>query len=233
MAVHSEDELKVYDRFKAVVFVLLLVFSAFAVAKENKAALNKKPKVGLSMVEPNGEDAYILTDTVRFKGDAPGAKVYLYSELKTLGEAPVKKDLTYEIVVPTKMIMDVDVSLVARDEKGNALETRGPMRFQIDEEVRKRAESTNVELIVDPVKIDTPVDEESIPVGPKGIFGTGAPKSRVKLYINKEHVGTVFADEEGKWSFVYKFAEAGPQVMSAVVSAKDTYTVRFNVTEEN
>jgi len=203
-----------------------------SMAKESKNRADKEPIIGFSLVTPPYEDNYIFasTDTLEFSGTAPGKMVYLHTGQAVLGTSKIE-NLDWKIEVGTDVVMDKDVTLVARDEDGKLLEKIGPLRVGVDSDLRERLEKTSKGVSL-PVEITKPQNEETVS-GRVAIFGTGVPRTRVKIYLNKEQIGSVNVDDDGQWRHVHMFRAAGRQRLSAVTSPNDISTIEFNVAEEN
>lgn len=230
--VRSEDEIRKYDIFKGSVLGVLLLCTAFAYSGARKQQSYKKLRIGLSLVTPVSEDAVIDTETVRFSGSAPGKMVYLISARKKLGESKVDDTYSWSMDIKASDLMDTEVTLVAKDEKDFRLGEKGPMLFTIDDELRKKIESNKGKETDLPVEVTAPIQGQTVSPGITGIFGTGVPNTKVKIYLNKEQIGIVTVDENGEWELSRNLVTTGEQRLSAVSTKTNKSTVVFNVSAD-
>lgn len=235
--VRSEDEIQRYDIFKVSVLVFLVAATGLAFAKRGPAPGLQKTEMALSMVEPTAQDAVLEEDTTRFSGLAPGKLVYLYSDRKKIGESKVV-DYSWEMTVNTKDLVNVDVTLVAKDEDNKDLDSLGPMRFNIPEEVRKRLDKRS-ELVPElPVQITKPIDGEQLADATVAFFGTGVPDSSVKVFLKRldlpsglksegEQINKPTVDKSGEWQFVKTFSPGSYRVTA--LTSSHSSSVEFTV----
>lgn len=231
--VRSEDEIRKYDIFKGTILGLLVICTAFAYGSAKRAASLREVRMGLSVVTPGEEmilDNEVVDGKVLFSGDAPGKAVHISQERKLLGSSKVHK-YAWKIWIDVADLVDKEIFIRAVDEDGKELAQKGPKWYTVSDEVRKRVEERKTDVKPLPVDITAPGDGQTIPSGAAGIFGTGVPKTKVKIYLNKEFITFADVDEDGNWQISRRFYP-GQQTLSAVTPTHKS-TINFQVAEDN
>jgi len=213
--VRSEDEIKRYEIFKGSVFVCLLVCTGFALSQNVKAGYQRQLDVGLSMAEPPSADYVVTSDTVKFKGDAPGTMVHLVTDQKVIGSSKVV-NLGWEMMVKARDIAGHEISLAAYDAKGKMLASGPPMRFTFDQALLDKIQNEIDKNPEFPVAITKPTSGEELYDAQVAFFGTGVADTEVKIYLKNittakpenvqgERILTPVVDANGDWQFVRRF----------------------------
>jgi hypothetical protein len=226
--VRSEDEIRKYDIFKLTVGILLLGCAAISYVKESKAEDQKKLRVGLSIRTPI--DEIIQTENVEFSGDAPGSKVYINAGRKVIGESKVNDRLEWKVMVKARDLMDQDITIIARDADMKVLAEK-TFHYTIEDDIRQKIKAEGGVNDI-PVEITSPINDQTVGSGILGVFGTSMPNAKVKLYLNKEQIGTVTTDDKGEWQHSLKLMTPGTQTLSAVTTKTNKSTVVFSVSED-